>query len=196
MKMLDLITLQVIEDIFDSTSKVQSLSKSLYINCLVKHFKNKDATMDNAMGFTFKVSDIPNYQKFHNNFQDLHNAGIINLSSKEVIFENKWGQLIDRSKLDTLHEGSGKMKRALEYEDDLRNNTSMIDVICMKNKMSKSQVMSLIKIFILEQDATQTMHKDSGEVSKHFIYWVSTNIDKIELTNETVKSKSKILGLE
>ena len=74
MKMLDLITLQVIENIFDSTNKVQALSKSLYINCIIKHFKYKDATIENAMGFEMKVSEIPNYQKFHQNFLDLHQA--------------------------------------------------------------------------------------------------------------------------
>lgn len=196
MKMLDLITLQVIEDIFDSTTKVKSLTKSIYINCILKHFKNKDASLENAMGFSFKISDIPSYPKFENNFKELHNVGIVNLTEQEVIFENKWGQLIDRTKLNLWSDGTGPMKRALEYEEDLRNNISMIDVICMKNRMSKSQVLNLIKIFILEQDATQTLHKDSGDVAKHFIYWVSTNLDKIQISKENVKSKSKILGLE
>jgi hypothetical protein len=56
--------------------------------------------------------------------------------------------------------------------------------------------MSLIKIFVLEQLATQTIHKDSGDLAKHFIYWVTTNLDKIDMSGETVRSKGKILGLE
>ena len=196
MKMLDLITLQVIENIFDSTNKVQALSKSLYINCIIKHFKYKDATIENAMGFEMKVSEIPNYQKFHQNFLDLHQAQIVQCDANAIVFLNKWGQLIDRTKLNGVQVGSVMMKNVKEYEDELIANTSMIDVICMKNRMSKSQVVSLIKIFLLEQDATQAVHRDSSDIAKHFIYWVGTNLDKIDLSTEIVRSKSKILGLE
>jgi hypothetical protein len=195
MKMLDLITLQVIEDIFDSTNKVQSLSKSLYINCLIKQFKDKDATQENSIGFHFEKKQIPNYEKWDVHFQDLQNAGLIQINPTQIVFENKWGQLIDREKLVQNHSSSIPVSGA-ELEIQLKNNSSMIDVICMKNKMTKSQVNSLIKIFILEQLATNTTHKDSGELAKHFIYWVTTNLDKIDMTGETVKSKGKILGLE
>ena len=49
-KMIDLITLGVIEKIFDGL-KVSSMSKSLYINCIIKHFKDKDATLENSLAF-------------------------------------------------------------------------------------------------------------------------------------------------
>lgn len=194
MKMLDLITLQVIEDIFDSTIKVQSLSKSLYINCLIKHFKDKDAAQENSIGFYFEKQQIPNYQKWDTHFQDLQKAGLVIVSAAQIVFENKWGQLIDRTKLEDSNDTT-MMNNAEAFEAQLKMNTSMIDVICMKNKMSKSQVISLIKIFVLEQLATQTMHRDSGDLAKHFIYWVTTNLDKIDMSGETVRSKGKILGL-
>ena len=54
----------------------------------------------------------------------------------------------------------------------------------------------MVDIFLLEQDATQTSYKDLGELSKHFIYWVNLNLGKIQLENEVIKSKGKILGLE
>ena len=194
MKMLDLITLQVIEDIFDSTIKVQSLSKSLYINCLIKHFKDKDAAQENSIGFHFEKQHIPNYQKWDAHFQDLQKAGLVIVNATQIVFENKWGQRIDRTKLDESNDTT-MMNNAEAFEAQLKMNASMIDVICMKNKMSKSQVSSLIKIFVLEQLATQTVHRDSGDLAKHFIYWVTTNLDKIDMSGETVRSKGKILGL-
>jgi hypothetical protein len=92
--------------------------------------------------------------------------------------------------------GKAKKNSVLNYADELKQNTSMIDVVGMKNKLSRNQVLKMVDIFLLEQDATQTSYKDLGELSKHFIYWVNLNLGKIQMENEVIKSKGKILGLE
>ena len=195
-KMIDLITLNVVDQIFNSCEKVKPLSKLLYINCLTKKFKELDATADNATSFEFLKNEIPKYNKWQTNFMDLQIAGLVTVTHDAVVFNNTWGQLIDRSKFGGIQVGMSTMNSALKFEQDLMNNTSMLDVIGMKNKLNKNQVLSLIKIFVLEQDATQSMYRDLGDCSKHFIYWVNTNIDKIEIVQDTAKSKSKILGLD
>jgi hypothetical protein len=195
-KMLDLITLQVVEDIFSPTINIPSLAKSLYINCLIKHFRGKEATEENCQQFVFETKDIPNYNKFYPTFLELHKANLVGINHGEVIFINKWGHLIDRSKLISNDLGKAKKNSVLNYADELKQNTSMIDVVGMKNKLSRNQVLKMVDIFLLEQDATQTSYKDLGELSKHFIYWVNLNLGKIQLENEVIKSKGKILGLE
>ena len=174
LQMLDLITLNVVEKIFDFEKDLSSMSKSLYTNCLIKHFKGKAATIENAISFDIKINDIPQYNKWQKHFLELSGVGVVNITESSIFFENKWGQLIDRSKLGGIHVGISSMNSAINFEEDLKNNTSMIEVICMKNKLSRQQVISLIRIFVLEQDATQTLHRDFGECSKHFIYWVIT----------------------
>lgn len=195
-KMIDLITLNVVDQIFNSCEKVKPLSKLLYINCLTKKFKDLDATAENATSFEFLKNEIPKYNKWQTNFMDLQIAGLVTVTHDAIVFNNTWGQLIDRSKFGGIQVGMSTMNSALKFEQDLMNNTSMLDVIGMKNKLNKNQVLSLIKIFVLEQDATQSMYRDLGDCSKHFIYWVNTNIDKIEIVQDTAKSKSKILGLD
>jgi hypothetical protein len=193
--MIDLITLNVVDQIFNSCEKVKPLSKLLYINCLTKKFKELDATAENATSFEFSKNEIPKYHKWETNFIDLQLAGLVTITIDTIVFNNTWGQLIDRSKFGGTKVGISTMNSALKFEEELVNNTSMLDVIGMKNKLNKNQVLSLIKIFVLEQDATQSMYRDLGECSKHFIYWVNTNIDKIDIVQDTAKSKSKILGL-
>jgi hypothetical protein len=195
-KMIDLITLNVVNQIFNSCEKVKPLSKLLYINCLTKKFKELDATAENATSFEFLKNEIPKYNIWQTNFMDLQIAGLVTVTHDAVVFNNTWGQLIDRSKFGGIQVGISTMNSALKFEQDLMNNTSMLDVIGMKNKLNKNQILSLIKIFVLEQDATQSMYRDLGDCSKHFIYWVNTNKDKIEIVQDTAKSKSKILGLD
>lgn len=194
--MIDLITLNVVDQIFNSCEKVKPLSKLLYINCLTKKFKELDATAENATSFEFLKNEIPKYNIWQTNFMDLQIAGLVTVTHDAVVFNNTWGQLIDRSKFGGIQVGISTMNSALKFEHELMNNTSMLDVIGMKNKLNKNQILSLIKIFVLEQDATQSMYRDLGDCSKHFIYWVNTNIDKIEIVQDTAKSKSKILGLD
>lgn len=194
--MIDLITLNVVNQIFNSCEKVKPLSKLLYINCLTKKFKELDATAENATSFEFLKNEIPKYNIWQTNFMDLQIAGLVTVTHDAVVFNNTWGQLIDRSKFGGIQVGISTMNSALKFEQELMNNTSMLDVIGMKNKLNKNQVLSLIKIFVLEQDATQSMYRDLGDCSKHFIYWVNTNKDKIEIVQDTAKSKSKILGLD
>jgi hypothetical protein len=193
-KMIDLITLGVIEKIFDGIN-VKSMSKSLYINCMIKHFKTKIALFENSASFELPLNEIKNFQKWEQNFIDLKNNGLVEISVSSIVFLNKWGQHIDSFKYAGIKKGNNQLSSALVFEEDLKKNQSMIEVIAMKNKLAKNQIINLIRIFVLEQDATETLYKDLGECSKHFIYWVNTNKDNIDMSIETVKSNGKILGL-
>lgn len=196
--MLSLITLDVIEQIFDAKKdcKISSMTKSLYINCLIKHLKNKDSSDKNAMSFDMFISEIPNYAKWEPNFVELHHAKIVSISLNRISFNNMWGQLIDRSLLHKEQTYVINSKKTPEiFQKDLQENQSLIDLIGMKQRMTKNQIFNMIELFIKEQMAISTVYMDAGECAKHFIYWVPNNIAKVSLVGETVKSKGKILGL-
>jgi len=87
------------------------------------------------------------------------------------------------------------MKTAEDMRDDIIQNKSAIDVLGMKHNVTPNRISNMMDIFIKEQQAVGTKYNDIGEVSKHFIYWFSSNLNKIDVKNESVKSKGKIIGL-
>jgi len=194
--MYRLLTFEVINRIFTDFAKinVSSMSRLLYLNCLMHHFNGKDATDENAMAFEMFEEDIYNYSKWKKNFQELHKAGVITITEKMILFNNTWGQFIDRTQL-VRKSSLLPMKTAEELREDLIQNKSAIDVLGMKHNVTPNRISNMMDIFIKEQQAVGTKYNDSGEVSKHFIYWFSSNLNKIEVKNETVKSKGKIIGL-
>ena len=187
-----LITFQTLKDIFDmSTIDLSSKDKMLYINCLFGHFKDKPAIVENLDSFILNISDMKNYAIWKNNFEHLHNAELIEVTSHKITFFNVWSNFVSLG-VNTIDEDIYKD----EMEKKLLENRSMIDVVGMKNRLTLDQIKHLIKIFVVEQKATDAKHKDEGECAKHFIYWVKTNLDNVESQKQSfVKSNNKLLGL-
>lgn len=187
-----LISFQTLKEIFDlSKVELTSQEKSLYINCIYAHFKDKLISKENLDEFKINIKDVKNYSRWKLSFQILNDSGLIEISKDQILFYDKWNMFIDNKHI--------KIEEKINHtniEQQLLNNKSMIEVVAMKNRISIDQINSLIKIFIKEQEATETKHKDIGDYSKHFIYWVKLNINLIEKEqNTSVKSKSKLLGL-
>ena len=184
-----IINFQTIKDIFDlSTIDLNSKDKTLYINCLFGHFKDKEATVENLDSFVIMIDTIKNYSTWKNNFENLHNAELIEVTAHKVTFFNVWCNFINLE-VNTTQEDL--------YDDDIEKklleNRSMIDVVGMKNKLNIEQIKQLIKIFVIEQKATDAKHRDEGEYAKHFIYWVKTNIDNLgDYKQSFVKSNNKL----
>lgn len=194
--MYRLITFEVIDRIFNecATIKVSSMSKMLYLNILMHHFKDKGMTDEESMAFEMFEEDIKNYEKWKRNFQELHKAKLITITDKMILFNNTWGQFIDRTQLvkkSTLL----PMKTPDELREALMQNRSALDVLGMKYNVTPNRITQMMEIFIKEQQAIGTKYNDNSEMSKHFIYWFGSNINKIEVKNETVKSKGKIIGM-
>ena len=63
--MLKVINLYVLDRIFsDIESKISPKSKMLYINCLMHHFKEKSATVSNAVAFEMFEEDFGDFSRF------------------------------------------------------------------------------------------------------------------------------------
>jgi len=199
MKMFSLITFEVVERIFEERAEgdVSTMSQLIYINSLYNHFKDKIADEKNAMAFEVFIEDINNYSRWLKNFQELHKLKLISISQDRITFINHWGQFIDRSKIEIKQCDLFEIK---DFQSDdltkkLKENKGLIEVIAMKHKISKDQLFEAIDIFCKEQEAIKNKYKSDSDLTKHFIHWANIYIKKTDFKQETVKSKSKILGM-
>jgi hypothetical protein len=192
--MLTLLNLQVFDTIFETRAehKLSSMSKSLYINCLFGYFKGKEVNEKNSIAFEIFINDIKNYSKWQKNFQELHKAKLIKIENDRINFINHWGQFIERAKLST--EKLFVKTDVNSFYEQLINNKSLMDLICMKHKISYQKAIELVELFIQEQNAVLNKYYNESECSKHFINWTNTYISKNKPTSEKVISKGKILG--
>jgi len=196
--MLNLITLNVIDKIFNEKAecKLSGMAQMIYINCLMHHFRDKPAKVSNAIAFELSEDDFKNFDKYKKYMIELQKAGLITIG-KKVVFNNVWGQLIDRSKLEKVKPdefvGGFVMKQASQFKDELLNNESMFELMKMKHKIRKPQAIALLELFIKEQDTLEKKYCNLSECLKHYLYWAPGNADKAQVA--TASSQGKILGM-
>lgn len=196
--MLKIINLFVIDKIFTEVSEINlsAISKMLYINCLTYHFKDKPAKVSSSVAFEILNKEVPNYNKYEKYFIELHKAELIVLSDSKILFNNVWGQYIDRSKLEKVtpdeYVAGFSFQSVLSFKDELFNNQKLYELVMMKNKLTKIQIDKLLDLFIKEQETFETKYNNFSECVKHFSYWISKNIDS--LPKNVVVSSGKILG--
>lgn len=198
--MLEFITLQTINKIFENLNvNISEMTKIVYINCLIHHFKNKRATYNNAKAFDIVNSDF-DFSKFKKNFQELHKAGAININGSIITFNNLWGKYIDTGKLIKEDKPNITIIKADKVKDSLLSSHQLQEVCQMKYKLTKDRITQLIEIFVKEQSVIDKTYSSQGDCTKHFIYWLKYNKDKSDEqennTNKTasVKSKGRLLG--
>ena len=84
------------------------------------------------------------------------------------------------------------MKKAIDFKEQLLQNQQMIELVCMKNKVSRMTATKMIDMFVLEQEAIKTKYDNLSDCIKHFINWSNGNASKM---GNGSSSQSKILGL-
>ena len=82
----------------------------------------------------------------------------------------------------------------VNFEEDLRNSQSLLNLCAIKNQITPSQTLQLLDLFIFEQTALATKYLDEGAVKKHFLNWLPKNVE--ELKKKRVTSQTKLLGDE
>lgn len=195
--MLHIINLYVIDKIFEEAiEKVGAYAKMLYINCLTHHFKNKPAKITSIIAFELFHSDIANYIKYQHLFIELHKADLVSITEISIKFNNVWSKHIDLSKLDKVNPdeyvAGFQFESISRFKEDLLNNTNLIELSMMKNKLSKEQSKKLIELFILEQETYDKKYSSLSDCIKHCSYYLSMNSAKVP--KDVVKSSGKILG--
>lgn len=180
--MLTVINLYVIDKIFseESDGKLSPVAKVLYLNCITHHFKNKKPTVVGAVAFSLFRNEIKNYDKFEVAFQELHKAGLVFISEKEVSFQNTWGKHIDRSKLDktTPEEfvAGFVFLKASSFKEEMLKNVTLFETAQMKHKISEGQVTELINMFLMENDSIEKTYGNYSECARHFLNWMPKSI--------------------
>lgn len=196
--MLTVINLYTIDKIFneDAEIKLSTMAKMLYLNCITYHFKNKKATVSNAVAFDMFKNDIPNYMKYERVFEELHKSGLVVVGINAVSFINCWGKHIDRSLLDKVspqeYVAGFQFQTPEQFKDELLKNQTLYELVSMKYKVSSRQLESLIGLFVTEQTTFDKKYHNFADCIKHFTYWIPHNLDKT--TKENIKSSGKLLG--
>jgi len=196
--MLTLINLYVLDKIFNETAKIRldGAARALYVNCLTHHFRDKQPTVANAIQFEMQKDEIKGYAKIERNFKMLESAELVVIGHESIVFNNVWGQLIDRTKLEMVEPteflAGFHFHSVTKFKDDLYNNQKLIELLAMRYKASKIQVEKMVDLFIKEQETFEKKYSDHSDCIKHFTYWFNRNID--QLPKEIIKSNSKLLG--
>lgn len=190
-----LISLYVVDEIFnnDAQAKLGVSTKMLYINCITHHFKNVEPTLPNLNDFHLVKASIPNHHKFVKEFDQLCKAELIIDHSITYKFVSHWIKYVELSKINSLKEETSQRIELSKYESEFYNSEQLIELVCMKSNLNRTQVKGLMKQFLAEQLVTEKSYPNIGDAKKHFIYWAINNKDKVP-TENTVKSKAKILG--
>lgn len=199
--MLKVINLYVIDKIFQELEySLSSKAKMLYINCLTHHFRDKSATVVNAVAFDMFEEDFGDFDKYRPLMQELHKSGLIDIGVNKIAFHNTWGKHIDRTQLEKVTPNeyvAGFAFNGIEhYEKDLATNTQIIELSQMKYKISRENVVSLMELFIKEQKTFDKKYTGLSDCIKHFTYWLPSQIKQIPKEQaKSVKSQGKILGI-
>jgi hypothetical protein len=197
--MHSLFTFEVIEKIFNQRAeqKTSSLAKMLYLNCLMAHFRDKEANEKNATGFELFRNEIKNYDKWSTQFIELHKAKLISVTSDMLVFHNHWGTFLDRTEI-VLKENikiTIGAEHVEEYHNYLIENKHLVDLIAMKNKWTQTQILEVIDLFMKEQLALCTQYNSTQDCVRHLISWIGINAQKLNIKTQASKSKNKIIGL-
>ena len=197
--MLTVLNLFVIDKIFEEVSekKLGATARALYVNCLIKHFKEKAATVSGAVAFEMFLSDFDNFEKYRNTMQELHKAKLVTIGLNSVAFANVWGKYIDRSQLEKVSSdeylAGFQFQSVTKFKDELVNSEGLLELSAMKHKLSKLQVGKLVELFVKEQETFEKKYTNFSDCIKHCSYWIGMNADKVP--KEIIKSSGKILGI-
>jgi hypothetical protein len=196
--MLMVLNLYVIDKILTESSEVKlsASAQMVYLNCLMHHFKHKEANVSNIIAFELFEDDFGDYGKYKKQLQELHKARLITIGVKTIVFHNVWGKYIDRDKLNKVspekYVAGFKFQSVTVFKDELLQSRQLFELAQMKYKLSKMQSQKLIELFVVEQEAFQKKYINFSDCIKHCTYWIGMNCDRIP--KESVKSNGKILG--
>jgi hypothetical protein len=191
--MLKVVTLYTINEIFKEYAPKGANARMIYISCLIQHFESLEPSEKNAMQFEMKMTDCK-YKKFAASYFALAEVGLITLLDDHILFNNAWGQHIDRLALTKSSDPEDTLNGVLNWEDELKRGSRMKDHIRRTFKLSEIQYDKLLEQFISEQAASKRVYTSESDVLSHFQNWAKYNVDKPAA--EKVISAGKRLGDE
>ena len=188
--MLKLISLWTFKKIFErSKIELSSTAKMLYINCMVHHFEELDEQETNSHAFKIYDGEM-DFKKYIKTFAELEKAGLVKIESNGVIFENHWGQFIDRSALTKIN---APINTISHFETELYNNNRLFEHCSKTFILNREKLDGYIVKFIDEQQALNKIYHDFNDVSRHFYFWLQKQLPTNPQPSKG--SSSTILGM-
>lgn len=185
--MLKVITLFTFKKIFErSKIELSSTAKMLYINCMIHHFDELDEQESNSHAFVIYEGEV-DVKRYMKTFAELQKAGLVHIENNGILFENHWGQYIDRS---ALKKSAIPVNTIAFFEEELFQNNTLFEYCVRNSKITREALDGYITKFVQEQQALNKVYSDFNDVSRHFYFW----FQKQKPTAST-GSSSKILGM-
>lgn len=185
--MLKVITLFTFKKIFErSKIELSSTAKMLYINCMIHHFDELDEQESNSHAFVIYEGEV-DVKRYMKTFAELQKAGLVHIENNGILFENHWGQYIDRS---ALKKSAIPVNTIAFFEEELFQNNTLFEYCVRNSKVTREALDNYIAKFVQEQQALNKVYSDFNDVSRHFYFW----FQKQKPTAST-GSSSKILGM-
>lgn len=185
--MLKVITLFTFKKIFErSKIELSSTAKMLYINCMIHHFDELDEQESNSHAFVIYEGEV-DVKRYMKTFAELQKAGLVRIENNGILFENHWGQYIDRS---ALKKSAIHVNTIAFFEEELFQNNTLFEYCVRNSKITREALDGYITKFVQEQQALNKVYSDFNDVSRHFYFW----FQKQKPTAST-GSSSKILGM-
>lgn len=196
--MIKLFNLLVIDNIFKYEVKqpnhINSKCKMVYISCLTHHFKDKEPSVINSMGFELSFEENTSLKNFMPEFQILESAGLVNVYSSGIGFKRVWANYIDIRYLETIppinYVGAMEMQVNNDLKKQFMENEQLIELCAMKYKISKESYPKMVDLFLTEQIAFGKKYINLMDCLKHFTFWIPNNLNAVNVE----KKKPKVLG--
>lgn len=184
MKAIELFNLTVLEKIYlnECKNKLSTTSKVIYQNAIYKNINDKGFSISDLNSFNVELNHIKNFEKYKENFNELFKYKLISLNVEKTIitFNDVWVKYMN---LGYLNIGNVQMVKANDFKDEMYNSHSLYEAVKYKYKIKQNQVVQLLQLFFQEQLAIDKTYNNENEVRKHFIYWCSSQLDKVTTTS-------------
>lgn len=182
--MLKHFNLFVIDKIFtvEAATRISAASKSLYVNCLIHHFKDKKPIATETVSFKIYIAEIPKYETFKLFFEELQLAKLVVISELEITFLSVWRNYLDKSitKMDAnVYVGAVSKPSIKEFVDVLKTAHELHELIQSKYSINNKKCLALLDIFLKEQIALNKTYNDKDDCFKHFLYWTQYNLNRL-----------------
>ncbi len=189
--MLKVINLYCINKIFEESVKLSAKSQILYINCLIHHFKDLEASIDNSNAFHISTKEI-NYEKYKVSLKELENSGLIGITNDSILFYNKWDKHLPINY--QFVNSDNQPKNIINFKEELLNNVALLEVICMRERITMDTCKGLLESFIEIQKVTEKKYRDYNDASVHFVNYASKYQKEFKQSINKSKSNGKLLG--
>lgn len=177
--MLKVFTLHTFKMIFEGLdNELSSYAKMLYINCLIHHFENLELSEKNSHAFKIYKTEM-DFNKSIKGFIELEKSGLISIEDSHIVFNNFWGQYIDRSALINPFKEDA-FNSVARFKKEILESELTREYILMKYRIPYENYASLVNKFVDQQVALNKTYSDLHEVTKHFYYWVGKNKNNLD----------------